>query len=967
MLGPPSVSGKLADRGGGKSFFRVAHLNMRSLNTGFAEMCSLVSDFDFDAFGVTETWLHPDTPSHYFNIPGYTMVRCDRHRGENESRQVGGGVALYIKQEIAYEQYMLPDILVPGIEQVCVTMSVKGQRLGVCVVYRPPHTRYTCLSPLFHSLFVDLAVKVDSVICLGDTNIDLLSKSCNKANYLRRLLKSNHAVQLIKEPTRVTRNSATLLDHIIVDKSAEIERNGVIDAASIRDHRFMNITDHRMVYCVLACGREKVKAKFITYRDFSKFDKQRAVSHIASIDWNHVEQFQNVNEVEKAISKNIKDVYDEQAPVVCKRVTRKKAPWLNDEIKKLTKIKKESHKKYWSSRKQDDWENYKIIRNRLNGLIWKAKREFFKDKLSSSRNPKEFWSVMKESNVVSNEDEQNNLAPNLKAEDINKFFAEMGSSREIDFDVMNMYKESRSNEIIDKFEFTAVDSDEVKSVMNEIKSKAVGSDNISIDMIKSVSFYAIEAITYLVNLSLKNGVFPENWKLSVVRPLPKVIKPVSVEQLRPISILPAMSKILEKIVIRQIMTHVNAMNILPKLQSGFRKNHSTCTALTNLISDLIDAKDKGKYSSLIMLDYSKAFDSIHHEMLLAKMSYFGFSKEVVTWIRSYLGGRLQITKLGGEFSTKLLKKRGVPQGSCLGPILYNLYTADFPNCLKNCTAHLYADDSQLHISYEPEHIESAIDGMNSDLEGVIRWSAVNGLELNVSKCTVLHTAPLELVQALNESGKAVVLLDIGLRVCDKAKTLGLVLDRNLTFSDHVTYTIQRALGRLRGLYRFRSLFPESAKIQLINSLILSSFYYCYPAYGNSISKEDKERIQRLQNSAVRFIFNLRRFDHVSSFREDINMLPMDTMCRMFSSCMVHKTLALNEPRYLSERLSFRAEVSQRDSRHGGALHFPRVSRECGRKSFSFFGPKLYNDLPDSLKQNLSVNSFKRKLRSLIIN
>lgn len=845
-------------------------------------------------------------------------------------------------------------------------MNVKGKKLGVCVVYRSPRTRHTCLSPLFRSLFVDLAVKVDSVICLGDTNIDLLSKSCSKANYLRQLLKANNAIQLIKEPTRVTRHSATLLDHIIVDKSAEIERNGVIDAANIRDHRFMNITDHRMIFCTLTCSKRKNKAKFITYRDFSKFDGQRAINHMASIDWNSVNQFQDVNEIEKVISGNIKIIYDEQAPVVCKKVTRKKTPWLNDEIKQLSKMKKDCHKIYWTSRKQDDWENYRLIRNRLNGLMWKAKREFFKDKLSSSRNPKEFWSVMKESNAVSNEDHQEKIASHLKAEDINKFFAEMGSKQEIDYDVMNMFKQSRINETLPKFTFTPVSSDDVISVMKEIKSKAVGSDNISIDMINSVSFYAIEAITHLVNVSLQTGVFPENWKLSVVRPLPKVIKPVTVEQLRPISILTAMSKVLEKIVIRQIMTHVDSTDILPKLQSGFRKNHSTCTALTNLICDLIDAKDKGKYSSLIMLDYSKAFDSIHHEMLSAKMSYFGFDEDVVQWIRSYLSCRLQITKLGDESSTQLLKTRGVPQGSCLGPILYNLYTADFPSCLQSCTAHLYADDSQLHISYEPSLMESAIDRINSDLEGVIRWSFANGLELNVSKCTVLHTAPAEIVQNLNVNGKAVVLFNSGLRVCEKAKTLGLVLDSKLLFSDHVTYTIQRALGRLKGLYRFRSIFPESAKIHLVNSLILSVFYYCYPAYGNSLLREDRDRIQRLQNSAVRFIFNLRRFDHVSAFREEIKMLPMEEMCKMFSGCMVHKILSLNEPRYLGERLSFRAEVSQRESRHGGALHFPKVSKECGRKSFSFFGPKLYNDLPHSLKGNISVDTFKHRLRTMLI-
>src|SRR5436190_8665987 len=137
---------------------------------------------------------------------------------------------------------------------------------------------------------------------------------------------------------------------------------------------------------------------------------------------------------------------------------------------------------------------------------------------------------------------------------------------------------------------------------------------------------------------------------------------------------------------------------------------------------------------------------------------------------------------------------------------------------------------------------------------IMRWSASNGLKLNTSKCFVLHIASQQIIQALSKGGVQVMLDGQALTVCDKIKTLGVVLDKDLTFSDHVTSAIQRSLGRLRGLYRFRSLLPESAKLHLMQSLVLSIFYYCYPAYGNSISREDKARIQKIQNTEVRFIY-----------------------------------------------------------------------------------------------------------------
>ena len=201
-------------------------------------------------------------------------------------------------------------------------------------------------------------------------------------------------------------------------------------------------------------------------------------------------------------------------------------------------------------------------------------------------------------------------------------------------------------------------------------------------------------------------------------------------------------------------------------------------------------------------------------------------------------------------------------------------------------------------------------------------------------------------------------------MCDKVKTLGVVLDSGLSFSHHVTSAIQRAVGRLRGLYGFISSLPELAKLQLMQSLVMSMFYYCYPAYGNSISKEDSLRIQRVQNSAIRYVFSLRRFDHVSSYRKEINMFPMETVCSMMTNCMVHKALTLGEPAYLCERLLQRDEVSHRRTRHGGRLHFRKVRLEVGRRSFSYFGPKMYNDLPDCLKDK-SSHSFRKQYSSML--
>jgi len=922
-----------------------------------------VSDFQFDVMGVSETWLRPNTPSDIYSIPGYTMVRCDRkQQGMPDDGVVGGGVAIYIKQGIAYKQHLLSVADDTGVEYLCIILNIRSKRVGVCVGYRPPNVKYTSLSAFFHSLFVDLAIEVDSVIYLGDNNIDMLSRVDSRAKFLRRLLTELNATQIVNDATRVTSDSATLLDHIIVDRSTEVKRIGVIDASDITDHRGIKITDHKLIYCLLHMKKERLGQKLISYRDFSNFNIDRVVAQVAEIQWSSVRQMQDVNDIEEFVTSNIKLVFDEHAPVVCKRVTRRKAPWRNGDIIRLTKIKNKLRNRFWKSRDPLDWDQYKRARNDLNGKIRLAKKQYFADNLTKTKNPRDFWKCLKSCDIVGNKD-SGILPPEITVDEINEFFVGMGSDVDVNRDVVERFKSTTMNNSSEEFNFSEVTEEEVKSAMNEIKSGAVGIDGISIHMIKSVSPYALEAMTHLINVSLSTGVFPTNWKTSIVHPLPKVSTPTTVKDLRPISILPAMSKILEKIVARQLDTHLKANNILPTLQSGFRKNYSTCTALTNMFSDLFDAKDKGRYSIVVVLDYSQAFDSVKKVMLTAKMRYFHFGQKCIDWVDSYFSDRKQITRKGSDSSEPLSKEDGSPQGSCMAPEVFDMYTSDFPSCLKYCVSHFYCDDVQLHLSYEPDNLREAIDQINCDLQNVSEWSTDNGLKLNIDKCAVLHVAPQTVVQTLNENNLQVRLCGRALTVCDKVKTLGVILDSGLTFSEHVTYATQRAMGRLKGLFRFRNLLPQPAKLQIMQSLVLSAFYYCYPAYGNSISREDTYRIQKVQNSAIRFIFCLNRRDHVSPFRDALGLAEMEDVCRVMTNCMTHRALCLGEPRYLGHKLSYREQVSQRSTRQDRKLHFPQVKLEVGRKSYSYFGPKMYNDLPGSLK-SYSVSTFKKKIKNV---
>ena len=372
---------------------------MRSIRTGFDEMSSLVTDFGFEIFGVTETWLDPSIPSDHFEIPGYTLYKADRQATAQHTHRTGGGVAVYVREDISLQLYELVNVE-PGIEFISMVLKIGGVRLGVAIVYRPPHVSCTCLDSLFRALFVDMAVEVDSVICLGNMNVDLLSSSSYETKHLRRLLKSSNTTQVITEPTRVTATTATLIDHIIVETSAELERSGVIDASRIKDYRDKNITDHKLIFVEVKSKVEKRQAKLITYRDFSNFSVENALCMIKEINWDGVRNIEGVDNINNFLTSSIKRVYDSLAPLVTKRVKKRKTPWRTDDISVMIKRKNKLRRKYWKYGNDNDWTEYKSIRNKLNNLIWKAKRKYFKDKLDNCKSTTDFWKCLRQKDIV---------------------------------------------------------------------------------------------------------------------------------------------------------------------------------------------------------------------------------------------------------------------------------------------------------------------------------------------------------------------------------------------------------------------------------------------------------------------------------------------------------------------------------------------------------------------------------------
>jgi hypothetical protein len=346
------------------------------LNTGFDELCSVIDDFRFDFLGITESWLSSEIPSHMFEIPGYFLHRCDR---PIELGEGGGGVVLFVKDELRFSRVYLQSVD-NRIEYVSGVVHLKGLKFLLCTAYRPPDVPYSSLSSLIHALFIDKSPDVDLVVLLGDLNVNLLDKNRADVKYLERIFHSLGLAQLIKDPTRITENTSSLIDLIVVDKMHSFEV-GMVDTSKIFQENGRCITDHILTYCDVPYKKPNNKGKFISYRSFKDFDCGTFINIASHISWNDILNKENVDEITDTLTNNITNVFDVCAPMVRKRITRKKSPWRDHIVEQLTKEKNKCKKRYLMLKTEASKNTYCKARNALNKAIRTAKRQYFTENL----------------------------------------------------------------------------------------------------------------------------------------------------------------------------------------------------------------------------------------------------------------------------------------------------------------------------------------------------------------------------------------------------------------------------------------------------------------------------------------------------------------------------------------------------------------------------------------------------------
>ncbi len=476
---------------------------------------------------------------------------------------------------------------------------------------------------------------------------------------------------------------------------------------------------------------------------------------------------------------------------------------------------------------------------------------------------------------------------------------------------------------------------------------------------------AEQPLLNIINSSLSLGHVPKPFKLAVIKPLIKKPKldPCELANYRPISNLPFMSKILEKVVSAQLCSFLQKKkDIYEEFQSGFRPRHSTETALVKITNDLLLASDKGCISLLVLLDLSAAFDTIDHDILIDRLqNYTGVRGQALRWFRSYLSDRYHFVYLNGESSQLSPVKYGVPQGSVLGPLLFSLYMLPLGNIIRKygISFHCYADDTQLYISTKPDET-SKLSKLTECVKNIKDWMTSNFLLLNSDKTEILLVGPKNSTQNLLDYN---LQLDGCTVTSSTVKNLGVILDSNLSFENHISNVTKTAFFHLRNISKLRNMLSVSDAEKLVHAFMTSRLDYCNALLGgcpaSSINK-----LQIVQNAAARVLTRSRKYDHITPILQSLHWLPIKFRISYKILLLAYKALNDLAPAYLTNLLSRYNPNRSLRSQNSGLLVVPRIAKSTkGGRTFSYLAPKLWNSLPENVRGSDTLSLFKSRLKT----
>lgn len=495
--------------------------------------------------------------------------------------------------------------------------------------------------------------------------------------------------------------------------------------------------------------------------------------------------------------------------------------------------------------------------------------------------------------------------------------------------------------------------------------KATGHDEYSAELLKLCADSIAPSIAYVLNKCISTGKFISEWKCARVSAIFKKGTKLDAGNYRPVSVLPIISKVMERIMHQQLYDFLSQLHILNESQSGFRKSHSTQSCLHRLSEKVLNGIHKSEVVGMVAVDLKKAFDTVDHEILKKKLEHYGVRGSNLALFESFLNNRKQFARVNNVDSEKETIITGVPQGSILGPLLFILYVNDLPGCVRKCEVNMYADDTAIYYSHRDVLNVSA--AINFDLQSIYSWFCANKVSMHFGKTVTMlisspqkrrHLPTKELNIKINDGQSDHVLNQVS-----DFKYLGVTLDQCMNFNDHVSNVVKK-ISKAIGILKYCRFLPRPVLLNLYNSIVLPHFDYCSTIFYPT-SSHNMVRLQRLQNRAMRVILSASPHHHIEDMLNDLKWMSVKQRFVFNHLVFMWKIVNQRVPNYLSSQVSYVHNV------HG---HFTRSQSNhdlfignCHKDSLFNAGARLWNLLPFTVRSSNSLESFKKSVIMYIFN
>ena len=921
------------------------HVNIHSLPSKFEQLKDLI--YRLSECGVNvqfillcETFL-VEANARCYPIPGYNFIYRNR---TSTSR---GGVAMYIATDFNYKERPDLSVNVDGeFESIFAEIKVKdgNHNLIIGEIYRVPGTNETESIARFEEVITSISQTNNDVIIGTDQNFDYINVNTNtNVSNLLNLFISSGIVPSITRPTRITHTSATLIDNLYVKcHGYENISSGIIT---------VDLSDHLPIIVCMGKNPEVKQKKPLTfnYRPMKCEQISKISDALKETDWSSLLHHNNVSKNSDSFIQHFRNIIDNCAPekqVVIPFRSIIREPWMTPGLLKSSKKCEKLFKERIGKDKDSEvYQRYLDYRNVFNKIKRQSKEFYYKHMLSQfGDNICKIWKII--NTIVGRTHNKSSISDTFLingkavtdkttiANEFATYFQNIGKQTAENIPKSNHPPEyyMKSSPVMESIFFTPTTPNEICSILKGYKTKkSSGDDGISLELLKLTAEECSMPISMIINMSLQQGIVPDNMKLARVIPIHKNKCKELFTNYRPISLLSNISKIMEKVVHKRLYSFLQKHDILYASQYGFRPSYSTIDAITEFVSNVLYCLDKKENCLSVFLDLSKAFDSINHSILLSKLNHYGIRGGALEWFKSYLDHRRQYVIVNGVRSTEKTINYGVPQGSVLGPLLFIIYLNDLPESLTYCKPIIFADDTTLSHA----GTNNLFEHVNYDLKQLSDWFRANQLSVNTSKTKYMFFSK----QQFTNTGMYLVMDDDTLEQVQHTKFLGVFIDDKLLWDKHIEYCMRKVTSGIYGMNLAKHLLSCNHLKLIYYSLVHPYLIYGNLLWGNTYKKYIK-RLEVLQKRALRIITNSSYNEPSSPLFKRVKILKVSDIHRELIITFIFRYVNATLPLPLLQLFDFQYDIHGHNTRHSKDLRPPQFNTALMKRSFLLYAHSI---------------------------